>query len=235
MIISRKPLNTSAEFSLTMNNLNIKRSDCVKYLGVLLDEHLSWKNQIQKLNKSLSKTCRLIFKLRHYEPLATRKLMYYSMFHSIILYSLIKWGRTTNSYLHQLEVLQNKFIRASLFLPGNSPIDCLYVKFQTLKLKDMTKFEFAKFIFKFKNNMLPLSFNNYFVDLNKVHKHNIRQKSVGGYYHHAFDSEFGRKRSHHACLKEWESILLAQKNCAFAEFKNNYKSVILERYSEDDV
>ena len=67
MIISRKPLNIS-EFSLTMNNLNIKRSDCVKYLGVLLDENLTWKNQVQKLNKSLSKICGLIFKIRHYVP-----------------------------------------------------------------------------------------------------------------------------------------------------------------------
>ena len=61
--------------------------------------------------------------------------------------------------------------------------------------------EFAKFIFKCKNNMLPLSFNCYFVDFNKIHKHNTRQKSVCGYYHHTFDSEFRRKRLHHACLK----------------------------------
>ena len=225
MIISRKPLNIS-EFSLTMNNLNIKRSDGVKYLGVLLDENLTWKNQVQKLNKSLSKICGLIFKIRHYVPLATRKLIYYSMFHSVISYYLINWGRTTNSCLHQLEVLQNKFIRASLFLPRNSPIDYLYGKFQALKLKDMIKFEFAKFIFKFKNNMLPLSFSNYFVDLTKIHKHNTRQKSAGGYYHHTFDSEFGRKRLHHACLKEREAIPLAQKNCSFAKFKNNYNQLL---------
>ena len=98
----------------------------------------------------------------------------------------------------------------------------------------MIKFEFAKFIFKFKNNMLPLSFSNYFVDLTKIHKHNTRQKSAGGYHHHTFDSEFGRKRLHHACLKEWEAIPLAQKNCSFAKFKNNYKSVTLERFSKDD-
>ena len=66
MIVSRKPLNIS-EFSLTLNNLNIKRSDCVKYLRVLLDERfLRWKNQVKKLNKSLSKIWGLIFKLRHY-------------------------------------------------------------------------------------------------------------------------------------------------------------------------
>ena len=99
----------------------------------------------------------------------------------------------------------------------------------------MIKFEFAKFIFKFKNNMLSLSFNNYLVDLKKMHKHNTRQESVGGYCHHTFDSEFGRKRLHHACLKEWESIPFAQKTCCFAKFKTNYKSVILERYSKDNV
>ena len=73
----------------------------------------------------------------------------------------------------------------------------------------MIKFEFAKVGFKFKNNMLPLSFNNYFIDLNKIYKHNTRQKSAGGFYHHAFDSELGRKRLHHACLREWESIPFA--------------------------
>ena len=97
------------------------------------------------------------------------------------MYSLVNWGRTTNSCLHQLEVLQNKFIRTSLFLSQNSPIDSQSVKFQTLKLQEMITFEFAKFIFKFKSNILPLTFFNYFVDLNKINKHNTRQKSVGGY------------------------------------------------------
>ena len=200
---------------------------------MLLDEQLSWKNHVQKLNNNLSKICGLIFKLRHSVPLITRKLIYYSMFHSVILYSLINWGRTTNSYLHQLAVLQNKFIRASLFLPRNSPTNSMYVKFQTLKLKDMIRLEFAKFIFKFKNNMLPSSFNNYFIDLNKVHKHNTRQKSIGSYYHHSFNSEFGRKRLQHICLQEWETIPLAQKECSFFRFKNNYKAVLFEHYSKN--
>ena len=90
IIISRKPLDAS-KFNLSMNNVNIKRSDCIKYLRVLLDEQLSWKNHVQKLNKNLSKICGLIFKLRHCVPLITRKLIYYFMFHSVILYSLINW------------------------------------------------------------------------------------------------------------------------------------------------
>ena len=80
--------------------------------------------------------------------------------------------------------------------------------------------------------MLPLSFNSYFIDLNNIHKHNTRQKSTGGFYHHSFNSEFGRKRLQHICLKEWESIPLSQKESSFAKFKSNYKTVILEHYSK---
>ena len=35
--------------------------------------------------------------------------------------------------------------------------------------------EFAKFIFKFNNKMLPESFDCYFTKLDNIHKHNTRQ------------------------------------------------------------
>ena len=85
----------------------------------------------------------------------------------------------------------------------------------------MISFDLAKFILKFKNNMLPLLFGGY------------RQKSIGGYYHHPFYGEFERKRLHDACLMEWESIFLVQKKCSFAKFKINRKTVILERCSKN--
>ena len=51
----------------------------------------------------------------------------------------------------------------------------------------------AKFMFRFKTKMLPISFDNYFTNLSEIHKHNTRQKAKSGYYHHSFNSEFGRK------------------------------------------
>ena len=51
----------------------------------------------------------------------------------------------------------------------------------------------AKFMFRFKNKMLPISFDNYFTNLSEIHKYNTRQKAKSGYYHHSFNSEFGRK------------------------------------------
>ena len=51
--------------------------------------------------------------------------------------------------------------------------------------------EIAKFVFRFKNKMIPISFDNNFTNLSKIQEYNIRQKAKSGYYHHLFNSEFG--------------------------------------------
>ena len=71
-------------------------------MGVQLDEKLSWKFHAENVKKKLSKTCGLIFKLRHYVPLSTCRIICYSMFHSIILHSLINWGRASNFLLREI-------------------------------------------------------------------------------------------------------------------------------------
>ena len=59
--------------------------------------------------------------------------------------------------------------------------------------------------------MLPISFDNYFTNLSVIHKYNTRQKAKSGYYHHSLNSQFGRKRLNHECLKLWESISSVEK------------------------
>ena len=115
----------------------------------------------------------MVFKTRHFVPLSTLKLVYYSLFHSNIQYSTINWGRAAKSYLYNLKILQNKILRSILFCPSRSPTNLLYLKLKVLKLDDMLNMEIAKFVFKFKNQLLPDFFNNY-TKLDNVHNYNIR-------------------------------------------------------------
>ena len=71
--------------------------------------------------------------------------------------------------------------------------------------------------------MLLVSFDNYFTNLSEIHKYNIRQRAKSGYYHHLFNSNFGRKRLIHECLKSLKSISLAEKDCSFSKFKKAFK------------
>ena len=90
----------------------------------------------------------MIYKLRHYVSLSTLRILYHSMFHSHIQYSLLNRSRAAKSHFLKLSILQNKILRACLFCPRRNETNLLYSRFRVLKLDDMIKMEFAEFISK---------------------------------------------------------------------------------------
>ena len=103
-------------------------------------------------------------------------------------------------------------------------------KCRVLKLEDMIKMEKAKFKFKYNNKMLPISFDNYFLKLEKVHKYNTRRKICNEYFQIYSRIESGRKALHHLYLKVWKEIPLEFRRCTFYRFKKHDKSTILTKY-----
>ena len=81
----------------------------------------------------------------------------------------MNWGRASKCHLYRIKVLQNRFLRASLFCKSDCPINVLYSTFGVLKLNDMIDMKHAKFLFRFNNNMLPDYFRIYFVKLETIH------------------------------------------------------------------
>ena len=229
MLISKKTLNDS-NFSVLINQSLIAKSECVKYLGVYLDNKLSWRTHIDKICKKVSKVCGMIYKLRYYVPLSTLKIVYFSLFHSHIQYSLLNWGRASKSILYKLKILQNKILRAMLFCSKQNQTNLLYFKLKILKLEDMISMEYAKFIFKFNNHMLPDSFNCYFTKLEYVHKCNTKQKQRNEYFRFRISSESGRKTLHHICLQVWKNVPTKFRHCPFSMFKKYFKSNIVSNY-----
>ena len=146
----------------------------MKYLGVYIDDKLTWKNKIDHLYSKLSKVFGMVFKLRHYVPLSTLKFIYYSLFYFNIQYSLLNWGRAAKSYLYNLKIFQNNILRAILFCPPHSLTNLLYSKLKVLKLDDMINTEIAKFMFKFNDQMLPDFFNNCLTKLDNVCNYNTK-------------------------------------------------------------
>ena len=229
MLKSKKPLNDS-NFSVLINQNLIEKSECVKYLGVHLDNKLSWRTHIDKICKKVSKVCGMIYKLRYYVPLSTLKIVYFSLFHSHIQYSLLNWGRASKSILYKLKILQNKILRAMLFCSKQDRTNLLYFKLKILKLENMIAMEYAKFIFKFNNHMLPDSFNCYFTKLENVHKYNTKQKQRNEYFQFRISSESGRKTLHHICLQVWKNVPTKFRHCPFSTYKKFLKSNIVSNY-----
>jgi len=65
MLLNSQKHNPTS-FKVIVNNNSISPEDKLKYLGVLLDNKLSWKPHVQKVKTQLSRACGVLTKLKHY-------------------------------------------------------------------------------------------------------------------------------------------------------------------------
>ena len=50
---------------MALNNIEIKREDPVKFLGVIIDENLTWKNHIEVVENKISKNIGVLYRASH--------------------------------------------------------------------------------------------------------------------------------------------------------------------------
>ena len=89
----------------------------IKYLGVLIDQNLSWKYHIDFIVTKISKNVRLIAKLRHSVPRPILLNIYTSLVHPYLAYGLAAWGQTRA--LRLLDFIDRHDHAIPLFLEAN--------------------------------------------------------------------------------------------------------------------
>ena len=72
--------------------IDIERVHNFNFLGLTINENLSWKDHIEKIANKVSKIFGIINKLKHYLPLYILKQMYFCLIQSQFNYSILAWG-----------------------------------------------------------------------------------------------------------------------------------------------
>ena len=98
-------------------NITLEHKNCMKYLKLLIDENLSWKNHIYTLTTKINKTVGLIAKLRHIVPNRTLLDIYKSLIAPNMTYGLTSWGTASKTLLNNIPVLQKRVLRLIHFAP----------------------------------------------------------------------------------------------------------------------
>lgn len=97
--------------TLSYGGERIERVDSFKYLGVWLDSDLRWETQIVKLNNKLAQVAGVFKKIAPVIPDETKRMLYFSLFHSHLVYGIAVWGTAGSSLISQLQTTQNKAIK----------------------------------------------------------------------------------------------------------------------------
>ena len=101
-------------------------STYIKYLGVLLDEHLSWKPHINELTKKLICSNSMLSRIRHYVDLNSTPSLYFSIFSSHISYCCQVWGQNGNPHLNRILSIERSALRIINFMPFRSDVSFMF-------------------------------------------------------------------------------------------------------------
>ena len=71
----------------------------IRFLGLIIDNTLTWKEHIITLTSKLNKACYAIRAIKPFVSLDVLKMTYFSYVHSLMSYGIIFWGDSVHSKL----------------------------------------------------------------------------------------------------------------------------------------
>ena len=132
----------------------------IKFLGLHMDEQLSWKYHIQCTSAKISKCLFALNTAKNILPHDALRSLYHALIHSHIKYGLLLWGNASSA--SKIIKLQKRAVRIVHKKPYRSHTEPLYKCCKILKLDDLYKIEALTFAFDFKNKLLPASFEFFY-------------------------------------------------------------------------
>ena len=187
---------------------NLERKEYVKYLGVMIDNHLSWKHHINHVALKISRNIGILSqkKLRHFVPLKTLFGNYNSLIFPYLSYGLFAWSQASKTHLDKLLILQKRAVRLINFAPFHShavpnflhsnlmPITMLHFKLSSVLMLDIY------------NKTYPHNILHLFIPTQQIRSYNTHSSSSGNYY--ISHSRLNQKNDSFSIMgaKIWNSI-----------------------------
>lgn len=86
----------------------------IKYLGLIVDQNLSWRTHIEHLCKRLRQINTLIYNVRNFMSKRNLLMIYHAHFQSRLQYALPIWGGTNDTLIAKVTICQ-KFVMRTMF------------------------------------------------------------------------------------------------------------------------
>ena len=208
----------------------LQRKQKIKYLGVLLDETISFNHHISYICTRIARNNGIISKLRHYLTLLQMKQIYYSLIYPYISYAILAWGSAYKTHIDKIQTKQNHSARLILFataygehtesaLPLLNLLDVLTVH--------VYRFQILKFTYLWHKGLLPKLFSNYFQYASNVHKYNTRYASKQNLYVKKVRTNKGKQTIGYAACIIWDKVPSNLKELNIHQFSKQLKPYLL--------
>ena len=165
---------TSVQIRIKINNKDIEQVKETVFLGVVLDEHVTWRSHINYTANKISKSIGIIRRSSFFLKKESLRILYFSMIYPYLQYCNLVWANTYQTTISRLSILQKRIIRIvnkSDFLAHTNPI---FKELYLLKLEDIRILQISQLMFTVRNNSSLITLKDMFTLNNQIHSYNTR-------------------------------------------------------------
>ena len=145
--------------ALKIADNNIERKTAIKFLGVMLDENISWVEHIRTVETKLAKNIGLLYRAKPLLEEKSLKSIYFAYIHSYLNYANIAWASTYRTKLKTIHFHQKHAARI-VFNEDKLTQSCpLLRSLNALNVYQINLYQHLAFIYKLNKNKAPLAFN----------------------------------------------------------------------------
>ena len=158
------------KLKLTINDNPIEQVTEFNFLGITIDQKVTWNAHITKTSITIARVIGILHKLRHSFPQRILRLIYNSLIHPHLIYGLYLWGFNPK----RLTILQKRAVRILALRPYLSYSTPPFKSLKIPKLEDLYIIQLNKLYYKNVNNLLPSYFRSFTPQFNDDHHHDLR-------------------------------------------------------------
>ena len=159
---------------LIIDNVKIDYISKTKFLGVIIDEYLTFEHHIKFIKGKVSRGLGILHKCKRFLHENSLKQLYNSFIYPYLNYCIIVWGNTCQTHLLPLIRLQKRIIRMISGVKKYDHTDPLFKNLHVLKFEEIYAYSLQFLLYKFHHGI----FSDFFTVNKAIHNHATRQTNL---------------------------------------------------------
>ena len=138
--------------SLLIDGLAVNRVSTCKFLGVILDENLSWTHHIASICRKLAKYVPIMSNIRAICTTTSLKLIYNCLIYSNLIYCNSVWGHCKGVAINPLIIMHKKIVRSIIGARFDAHTNEIFRDLSFLKMPSINEYFVAILVYKSLND-----------------------------------------------------------------------------------
>ena len=137
---------------IRINGNIVKYSKTVKNLGILMDEYLSWQEQVNQVSRRIFHSFHSLRRLQRFLPVSVKEMIVSTLLKPILDYGDVCYIDANEFILNKLERLQNICLRYVFNLRKFDHVSCFREQLHWLSVRDRRNLHMLSLLYNVLNN-----------------------------------------------------------------------------------